>query len=151
MCVQYRFPFITAGRLLVERHPAEVVSHLEINQFFGMLDLVVEGFACDHLGEGYQLLCIRSVRARDVPDVAPFPPHPSVAYKHKPLSTRIALTISMMFEPISPTSVRFCYQITQPIPDSTPRWLVSFILENGMAKIFKKLKEEVCRHTHTEP
>ena len=76
-----------------------------------MIDLVAHGFACDHLSEGYQLLSVRSVRSKEVPDVTDYPAHPGQAYKHKPFSMRIALKIDIMMEPLSPTSVRFCYQV----------------------------------------
>ena len=133
---------------------------------------------CDNLADGYFLLCVRSVRPHDVPDVANFPPHPRkvAGNKGKPLAVRILATIDILLEPISdsqvhpipshpipshptpshptrshpipsdpiPSSasqVRFCFQITQPLPPNTPRWIVNFILQRGMADIFNRMKQ----------
>ena len=32
-------------------------------------------------------------------------------------------------------------QITQPIPPSTPGWLVSFVMQHGMANIFQQMRK----------
>ena len=143
------FPLATGGFMLKERDPANIVAHIEFSQFFGVMDLVLEGWSCDHTTDGCFLFCVRSVRAKDVPDVARYPPHPAKAHPGKPMAVRILAKIDILFEPLSPTSVRFCFLITQPIPPNTPRWIVTYVLQKGMSQIFRRMRQTAAAMSNT--
>lgn len=142
------FPFVSKGAFVWGASPTECILHLlfEVN-FYGCMDLCLQGFGCDNLRDGNFLLCVRHCPQQDVEPLTgrhiELPPKPSAAGKLLKLG-RIKAIIDIMVEPLSPTSVRFSYSCTQPTPKLAPSWIVSWVLKSGMGSIFGQMKT-VCR------
>ena len=108
-----------------------------------LADLVLTGWACDDLQRsGCMLFCVRPAKPEDCPGV-PLPPHPRETHSGRKIfpPTRAHAIIDVLFEPITPTSVRFVFQVSlklQPLPMIDK--VVQYILSKGMAKIFANLK-----------
>jgi hypothetical protein len=85
---------------------------------------------------------VRPTSEEKLPGIA-LPPHPAKNPNLKSKlfpATRVLPQIDILFEPLSPTSVRFAYVMSQPVPPWMPTWAINFILQNGMAKIFAEMR-----------
>ena len=125
------FPLITKGAHIEPRHPFEALLHLGIETPFTTADLVLNGFGCDAFErDGGILMCVRSVRQSDLPGVA-LPLHPSEVYRSaifKP--TRIKADIDVLFEPLTPTSVRFVFAASHSLEiTKMPDWMSNFFVQ----------------------
>ena len=145
---------ITKGKVIGDIHPAEVVIHLIVETFFIFADLVLWGFGCDNLDEnGCFMLCVRTVKQADVPNVS-IPPHPR-DMPDRPTKifppARALATIDILFEPLTATSVRFAFQIKQKIPPFVPTWALDFVVQNGMAKIFSRMRDVAVQMAREDP
>lgn len=79
---------------------------------------------------------------------AQLPPHPAERLKGRLFPpTRAVAKIDVLVEPLSESSVRFAFQISQKIPPFLPRWAVQGILQKGMANIFGSMKKASKRAT----
>jgi len=135
------FPMISRSSVVHERHHAETVIHLVVQSFGQTLDLVLRGYGCDNLlSSGYFLLIVRPARQSEMPEGVTLPPKPGG------LGMRVKADIDILVEPLSPTSVRFAYMITQKLPPhlAVPRWMINFVVQHGMGQIFSKM-ENVAR------
>jgi len=136
------FPMMTAGSKLHEFHPAEVAIHLVHSSHIMLADLVLHGWGVDDLSRsGSFLMCVRPARQKDMPPEVELPPHPSTR-KGGGLfpPTRAIAVIDILVEPLSESSVRFAFQITQKFP-RLPRWAIQILLHKAMANIFGGLQK----------
>lgn len=152
----------------------QVIIHLVFEiALYGITDVCIQGFGCDrrdanrnlsqplppaadvgsfrarcdNLRDGNFLLCVRHCGKEDARALAgsevELPPKPSSAGKLFKLG-RVKAVIDVMVEPLSPTSVRFSYSCSQPIPKLAPSWIVSMVMKRGMGDIFARMKA-ACR------
>jgi len=136
------FPMMTDGSKLHEFHPAEVAIHLVHSSHIMLADLVLHGWGVDDLSRsGSFLMCVRPARQKDMPPEVELPPHPSTR-KGGGLfpPTRAIAVIDILVEPLSESSVRFAFQITQKFP-RLPRWAIQILLHKAMANIFGGLQK----------
>ena len=136
------FPMISSGTKIHEFSHCELVLQLVADLNFMHCDLLLHGWGVDNLRDGYFLMCVRPARQAELPDI-PLPPHPSkakTAYKLFP-PTRAIAVIDVLVEPLSDSSVRFAFQLSQKIPTWLPRWAVQSIIHQGMANIFTEMNK----------
>ncbi len=145
------FPLVTASSTMQSVAPAEVFLHLDFaNPPFGFMDMVLNGWGCDNLREGYFLICVRSVRQRDAPALR-FPPKPQERNLRVAIAARIQATINILVDPTAAGSTRCAFQIIQPIPPFVPMWIVEYALTSCMANIFKgmaKVTQAIADGSH---
>ena len=148
--------------------PLDATLHIELALAFGFvdlgfIDLVLRSFACElpaaDGARGGVLLCLRPLRQSDLDDEAVadgrvqamrMPPHPRTAHPDKAVTARLQASIDVLCEPVSSTSARYVVQLTLPTKPSTPRWLVTNLLQRCVSDIATRLPNHV-RHAATMP
>ena len=137
------FPLVSKGVHIAHRHPAEALLHIIMDVPLIFADLVLWGVGCDSFErDGTLLICVKSVKQSAPPDT-PLPP--LQASRGLKASQRVRADINVLFEPLSPTSVRFAFMFSHKVKAGLPQWLVDFVLQNGMAKIFSAMKRVAVR------
>lgn len=133
------FPLMTDSRMLHEASITDVTLHLVADTIFAYSDLVLRGWGCDNLRDGYMLLCVRPVRSGQLPAGVPAPELKKTR-KMFP-ARRVPAVVDVLVEPLSATSVRFAYAASLPIEPLVPHWAINMILQQGMAQIFLRMKD----------
>ena len=115
-----------------------------VDTFFMSVDMLLWGWACDNLDyEGTMLLNVRPIRSK-----TKLPPGMTHAHTDENRGSnklfgnlRAHAVIDIMLEPLSETSVRFAFQMSDTIPPFFPSWVINYIVQNAMADIFDKMRE----------
>lgn len=148
------FPFVSGGRMVHEVSEGEIIVHLLIETFFISVDMVLWGYPSDALAEtGEMLMCVRPVTSSTrLP--------PGVTYPERGEGSRSATVfgafrakavIDILVEPLSETSVRFAFQMSDQLPPLLPTWAISYVMQNAMAKIFDRMKEVAATMAIDDP
>ena len=134
-------PFITGGKTLGEVHPGEAVIQLMVETYFMAVDMVLWGWACDNIDEsGEVLMCVRPITSSTkLPDGVKYPKLD--AGKSTILGTlRAKAVIDILVEPLSDSSVRFAFQMSDQIADVVPSWGVNYVVQNAMVNVFERMR-----------
>ena len=147
------FPFISGGKQLACLSAGEVFLHILVETFFMSVDMVLHGWACDNLKhEGNFMLNVRPVRHG-----TPLPnglPHPKIGGNGATKvfgALRAHAVIDVLLEPLSETSVRFAFQMSDHVPPFMPSWAINYIVMNAMADIFDKMREVAVKMHAGDP
>jgi hypothetical protein len=143
------FPLLTGARELCELSPAETVVHTVMDNFVAYNDLVMRGYGCDSLRDGFILMVVRPLDSADLPPGVVVPPMARI--RRMMPSVRVPAKIDVLVEPLSASSVRFAYALSVPLAPSTPTWVVTMILQHGMAQIFTKMREQAMLMATGDP
>jgi hypothetical protein len=137
------FPMVTESTELREVSEAECFVHMVIDNWFALSDMVMQGWGCDCLNDGYLLMIVRPAGQADMPEGVMLPPLPKVRRLFP--SLRVLASIDILVEPLSATSVRFAYSLSVPLAPSVPLWAINVILQQSMAQIFGSMREQARR------
>ena len=148
------FPFVTMGRLLLDRSPGEVWLNISVETFAMDVEMPLWGFASDSLmaGEDGLLLVVRPVRA----DTA-LPPGVSYAFnsggkKRKLFGSLMAYAvIDILVEPLTESSCRFAFQMSDTVPTFVPTWMMNYMVQNAMLRIYDQTQMVATRMARQDP
>jgi hypothetical protein len=144
------FPFCSRSAMLGPFvHAAEIVGHLVFEvAMYGVMDIAIAGFGCHNPRDGLMQLCVRPLEQHGTS--IELPPKPEPSGKVFTLE-RIRVVIDVLMEPLSPTDVRFCYSMTQPVPRAAPSWITRTILKHGLGTIFSKMEKVALTMARKDP
>ena len=146
------FPFVSGGKTLHDPDPREGIINLIVETFFMSVDMVLWGWACDNLAEsGELLMCVRPVNEKTrLPAGISYPPFGGT--HGKIFGTfRARAVIDILVEPLSPTSTRFAFVMSDKISALVPSWAINYVVQNAMVNIFAQMNKVATKMYNKDP